>query len=166
VNLPPGDELAELGNSLNAMCEKLAEKRKVQLCAVSGSDPLEACVDASQIQQVLTNLIVNAIQAMPEGGEVHISLRRQIAGGPGHGDGGRHPCLAIEVRDEGVGIAEEHMPHLFEPFFTTKGTGKGTGLGLSIAYGIVQEHGGWIEVASRLKEGSCFTVFLPEGSAT
>ena len=71
---------------------------------------------------------------------------------------------AIEVRDQGVGIPEEHMQQLFEPFFTTKEVGAGTGLGLSIAYGIVQEHGGWIDVTSRVGEGSCFTVFLPQGA--
>jgi signal transduction histidine kinase len=63
-----------------------------------------------------------------------------------------------------VGISEEHLQQLFEPFFTTKEVGAGTGLGLSLAYGIVQEHGGWIDVASRVGEGSCFTVFLPEGA--
>ncbi len=62
-----------------------------------------------------------------------------------------------------MGIPEENVQHLFEPFFTTKAVGEGTGLGLSIAYGIVQEHGGWIDVTSRPGEGSCFTVFLPEG---
>ena len=72
--------------------------------------------------------------------------------------------FAIEICDQGVGIAEENMQHLFEPFFTTKGVGEGTGLGLSIAYGIAREHGGWIDVSSRPDEGSCFTVFLPEGA--
>jgi signal transduction histidine kinase len=71
---------------------------------------------------------------------------------------------AVEVRDEGVGIAAENVWRLFEPFFTTKEVGEGTGLGLSIAYGIVQEHGGWIDVTSRPGEGSRFTVFLPAGA--
>jgi len=141
----------------------LAEKRKARLCFVPGSDPAVAEVDAAQIQQVLTNLIVNAIQAMPEGGEVNIHVRRQAARDPGSREDRQEAYFAIEVRDQGVGIAAENIQHLFEPFFTTKGVGEGTGLGLSIAYGIVQEHGGWIDVTSRPDEGSCFTVFLPEG---
>jgi signal transduction histidine kinase len=139
----------------------LAEKRNVQLCIAPGEVSAVAAIDAGQIQQVLTNLMVNAIQAMPNGGNVDIAVRRQTARAPDSADD--HPCeyLAIEVRDQGVGIAEEHLQHLFEPFFTTKGVGEGTGLGLSIAYGIVQEHGGWIDVTSRPNQGSCFTVFLP-----
>ena len=63
-----------------------------------------------------------------------------------------------------MGIPEEHLPHLFEPFFTTKDVGESAGLGLSISYGIVQEHGGWIDVTSQPGEGSCFTVYLPQGA--
>ena len=76
---------------------------------------------------------------------------------------GEQPCLRIEVRDEGRGIAADALPRIFEPFFTTKDVGEGTGLGLSVAYGIVKDHGGWIDVASRVGEGSTFTVWLPEG---
>jgi signal transduction histidine kinase len=118
-------------------------------------------VDVGQIQQVLTNLIVNAVQAMPKGGTVEVSICREHVCPPEGQDGseGEHVCLS--VRDEGVGVSEENMPLLFEPFFTTKDTGKGTGLGLSIAYGIVSEHGGWIDVASEPEKGSCFSVYLP-----
>jgi signal transduction histidine kinase len=70
--------------------------------------------------------------------------------------------VRIDVRDEGTGIAEEHLPQIFDPFFTTKDIGEGTGLGLSIAYGIVHEHGGWIEVDSQRNQGACFSIFLPE----
>ena len=69
----------------------------------------------------------------------------------------------MRVIDDGSGIAQEDIRHLFEPFFTTKDVGQGTGLGLPIAYGIMQEHGGWIDVQSRLGEGSCFSVFVPLG---
>ena len=68
---------------------------------------------------------------------------------------------AITIKDEGKGIPENNINHLFEPFFTTKNVGEGTGLGLSIAYGIVREHGGWIDVKSKLGEGSCFTIYIP-----
>jgi signal transduction histidine kinase len=142
----------------------LAEKRNVELRLAAGGDAAVAEIDAGQIQQVLTNLIVNAVEAMPRGGKADIAVRRQSARPPDAVDLPPSMYYAVEVRDEGVGIAEEHVWRLFEPFFTTKEVGEGTGLGLSIAYGIVQEHGGWIDVTSRPGEGSCFTVFLPAGA--
>ncbi len=142
----------------------LAEKRKVELRLAAGGDPAVAEIDAGQIQQVLTNLIVNAVEAMPGGGKADIAVRSQAACPPDGGDAQPAAYFAVEIRDEGVGIAEEHIWRLFEPFFTTKEVGEGTGLGLSIAYGIVQEHGGWIDVTSRPGKGSCFTVFLPAGA--
>ena len=135
--------------------------------------PALAMIDMEQMQQALANLLVNAIQAMPQGGKVEVTIRREArrrsdesAGdSTGTADGNaNYWCIA--VRDEGSGIAAEHIPHLFEPFFTTKQIGEGTGLGLSIAYGIVQEHGGWIDVISRPGEGSCFTVCLPEARSS
>ena len=156
-------DLRQIVSQTVDLLRALAEKRKAQLCFVAGGDPSVAEVDAAQIQQVLTNLIVNAIQAMPAGGKVDIHVGRQTARAPGSRDDRQDAYFAIEVRDYGVGIAAENMEHLFEPFFTTKGIGEGTGLGLSIAYGIVQEHGGWIDVTSRPDEGSSFTVFLPAG---
>ena len=143
------------------LLDSLATARNVSLdFAISDEPPLVAA-DAGQIQQVLTNLIVNAIQALPDGGPVEITIGRRMARGVEAAAGGLQSYCVIEVKDQGVGITTEDRPHLFEPFFTTKKVGEGTGLGLSIAYGIVQEHGGWIDVASRPGEGSCFTVFLP-----
>ena len=141
----------------------LAEKNNVRLVFTPCGDPAAAEVDAGQIQQVLMNLMVNAIQAMPEGGKVEVAIRHQAASPPEKGETRQRGYFGIEIRDEGIGICEENMQHLFEPFFTTKEVGDGTGLGLSIAYGLVKEHGGWIDVASRPGQGSCFTVFLPEG---
>jgi signal transduction histidine kinase len=69
--------------------------------------------------------------------------------------------MAVEFHDTGTGIAEEDLPRIFDPFFTTKAVGQGTGLGLSISYGIVDSHGGWIEVESEVGRGSTFTVMLP-----
>jgi signal transduction histidine kinase len=71
----------------------------------------------------------------------------------------------MSVADEGEGIGREALPHLFEPFFTTKDVGEGTGLGLSVAWGIVQEHGGWIDVKSGRGHGSEFSILLPEAAA-
>lgn len=104
--------------------------------------------DAGQIQQVIVNLLVNALQAMPDGGTVTLDAR--------DGD-----YVSISIEDEGEGIAPELLDQVFEPFFSTKDVGKGTGLGLSVAHGIVREHGGRIEVRSEPGRGSCFTVYLP-----
>jgi len=140
----------------------LGRKQKITLSFAGEETPVMAKVDAGQIQQVLTNLIANAIGAMPRGGKVEVGVRYEHARPPaGHEDyDGEYLC--IYVMDEGEGISEENMQHLFEPFFTTKDVGQGTGLGLSIAYGIVQEHGGWIGVESEKGKGSCFSVYLPQ----
>ncbi len=143
------------------MIHSIAEKQNVQLIFQQDSKEAVAEIDAGQIQQVFTNLTINAIQAMPNGGEVRFSIAGRTGRSSDGGGDGPSEFYAIEVRDQGIGIPEENLQHLFEPFFTTKEIGAGTGLGLSIAYGIVQEHGGWIDVASRMGEGSCFTVFLP-----
>jgi signal transduction histidine kinase len=140
----------------------LAETHQVQLCFDRTEDPVLTEVDMGQIQQVLTNLVVNAVQAMPNGGRVEIAIRRQSARSPQEFGGGEAMYFGIEIRDHGVGISADYLPQLFEPFFTTKQVGEGTGLGLSIAYGILQEHGGWIDVASQPGEGSRFIVMLPE----
>jgi two-component system NtrC family sensor kinase len=107
-------------------------------------------VDASQIEQVLVNLFINAVQAMPQGGDLYISAAYDA----------RDDMLVIEVRDTGVGINKENLPHVFDPFFSTKGT-KGTGLGLSVSYGIIREHHGDITVDSEEGKGTKFTIKLP-----
>jgi signal transduction histidine kinase len=115
-----------------------------------------ALVDASQIEQVLMNLLANALQALPNGGNVRVEVGVETNGGSDQ------PMLArISVIYNGTGIASSDLPHIFEPFFTTKDVGQGTGLGLSIAYGIIQEHGGRIDVTSNPGQGTCFTVYLP-----
>jgi two-component system NtrC family sensor kinase len=107
--------------------------------------------DPKALQQVFLNLFINAIQAMKEGGILTI---RAHPGDDGHE-------LRVDVADTGSGIEAEDVQHVFEPFFTTKEVGRGTGLGLSVSYGIVQKHGGHIEVKSKKGEGSTFTVVLP-----
>jgi two-component system NtrC family sensor kinase len=107
--------------------------------------------DRQMLCQVFVNLILNAVDAIPEGGRVHISVH------PEHGG----EQLAVEVTDDGPGIPPEVLPHIFEPFFTTKARGKGTGLGLSVSQGIVRALGGHLRVRSRPGEGSTFTVVLP-----
>lgn len=109
-------------------------------------------VNTSELQQVLINLIVNAIQAMPEGGRLTLSSRDWIEDGQPIG-------ADIQVCDTGQGIAAEDLSRIFDPFFTTK-KGSGTGLGLSISYAIIERYGGSISVTSRPGEGACFTVRL------
>lgn len=108
--------------------------------------------DKERIEHVFSNIITNAVDAMPEGGNIYISSR------PSEDRGG---YLEISIRDEGTGIPEEHMHRIFDPFFTTKSLGKGTGLGLSICYGIVKAHKGEIRIQSASGEGSTFTLLLP-----
>ncbi len=103
----------------------------------------------SQINQVIMNLLVNAAHAIRERGEIVVRTAVHEGG------------ALIEVRDTGAGIAPEHLDRIFDPFFTTKPVGAGTGLGLSVSYGIVREHGGWIKVDSELGAGTCFRVWLP-----
>jgi signal transduction histidine kinase len=140
----------------------LAQKQKAKLCFADEDITAMVRVDAGQIQQVLTNLIVNALQALPQDGKVEVGIRPEKAQHPESGKDSRKEYFCVYVLDEGVGIQEKNIQHLFEPFFTTKDTGKGTGLGLSIAYDIIQEHGGWIEVKSTPGAGSCFSFYLPQ----
>jgi PAS domain S-box-containing protein len=127
----------------------------------AGGAPIHA--DAGMMEQVLMNLAVNARDAMPRGGALAIrteavQLDEQAAVHPRARQG---RFVRLSVADTGSGIAPENMPHLFEPFFTTKDVGKGTGLGLAAVFGIVEQHGGWIEVQSEPGAGSRFDVYLP-----
>lgn len=114
--------------------------------------------DPSQLEQVLVNLIVNALDAMPEGGKLTISTSTSAVL-PSQNEGTR--SISITVADTGVGIPEELQTTIFDPFFTTKPPGKGTGLGLSSAYGIVRQHKGTITVRSTPGMGSAFVITLP-----
>ena len=120
--------------------------------------------DTSMMEQVILNLIVNARDAMPGGGQMrvateHLGLDEAHARLNPEARPGEFVCLSVS--DTGTGIAPEVLPRIFEPFFTTKDVGKGTGLGLATVYGIVKQHKGWIEVFSKVGEGSRFKVFLP-----
>jgi two-component system, NtrC family, sensor kinase len=143
------------------LLEPLAKKNRISLSVVGEDFPDVAKVDADLIQQLLMNLLMNALQATHSDGHVEVGVRREHVRPPVDVGGNEGEYLCVYVRDDGAGIPEENVPHLFEPFFTTKEVGEGTGLGLSVAYGIVRDHGGWIDVASRVGEGSCFSVYLP-----
>jgi two-component system, NtrC family, sensor kinase len=119
---------------------------------VRNYDPLqpEVFLDPNQLEQVFINLIFNAAQAMPEGGTLTIET----------GVSDADSLVWVKIRDTGCGIAPEHLERIFNPFFTTKGV-HGTGLGLSVSYGVVESHGGQIEVESAPGEGSTFIITLP-----
>lgn len=145
-----------------ALLAPLAAKSGVALVAGPPCAEAFALADPAQLQQVLSNLVVNAVQATPNGGEVHVAVGLARARPPADvGEGSEGEFVRVDVEDRGVGIAPDDIGRIFEPFFTTKGVGEGTGLGLSVSYGIVREHGGWIAVQSRPGEGSRFSVFLP-----
>jgi len=157
-------DLRHLAASTLSLLRPIADKKRVTLSFEASEPVSEVVADAAQLQQVVTNLVVNAVQASPESSAVEVSLR--TAGGPAK-PGDQSPTeptrgfVCVTVADHGLGMGEETLERVFEPFFTTKDVGEGTGLGLAVAYGIVQEHGGFITVESKLGEGSRFEVYLP-----
>ena len=120
--------------------------------------------DAGMIEQVLVNLVINARDAMSHGGKVWLRTERVILEADyvrARPEARPGEFVRLCVRDNGAGIAPQHLPRIFEPFFTTKEPGKGTGLGLSIVYGIVKQHQGWIELRSQPGSGTRFEILLP-----
>jgi two-component system NtrC family sensor kinase len=107
--------------------------------------------DKNLLIQVFLNLFINAIDAMPDGGTLSILVTEEK----------RRNFISIQIRDTGCGIPEHILSSIFNPFFTTKPTSKGTGLGLSVSKGIIENHGGYIEVESQVMKGTTFTVRLP-----
>jgi two-component system NtrC family sensor kinase len=143
----------------------LGAKKRITL-SLDGEETKLVDVDASQFEQVVTNLVVNAIQSMTEPGAVEVHITEERASPPAdvvHGNvpSAKAEYACVRIVDQGVGIPADHLAHIFEPFFTTKDVGEGTGLGLSVAYGIVRDHGGWIDVKSEVDKGTEFRVFLP-----
>jgi len=152
-------ELGEVTRSTLSLVAALAARSELTL-RHEQLTPVHVKVDVGQLQQVLTNLLVNALQASPAGAEVRVQTGLEQVE--------QHPTLTafVRVSDAGSGIDPEALPRIFEPFFTTKDVGQGTGLGLAVAEGIVEEHGGCIDVTSAPGQGARFTVRLPalEGS--
>ena len=155
------ESLAHLVEQVAHLLSPLASGRGCAIVVPEAEDSTKVEVDAAQVQQVLSNLVVNAVHAMPDGGTVTLSYGTRQGNAPADHAGPTGDYAFIDVSDDGVGIPEENLGRIFTPFFTTKQVGEGTGLGLSIAHGIIKEHGGWIEVASKIGEGSTFSIYLP-----
>jgi PAS domain S-box-containing protein len=155
---------------VNALIQKQSRlfgrtRKAIQITETLAPDVLPIEADASQIEQVLLNIYVNAGHAMPDGGELHIRtenillteksvLTRSTNLTPGH-------YVKITASDTGIGMDDATQQRIFDPFFTTKQIGKGSGLGLYSVYGIVKNHGGHIRVTSTQKKGTTFTIYLP-----
>jgi two-component system cell cycle sensor histidine kinase/response regulator CckA len=153
------DTLADLTHLLNRL---VGEKVLLTLQHDEGILPIRA--DKRQLEQVLMNLVVNARDAMPDGGEISISTENLVLSEPMERDRAIVPAgsyVLVRVVDQGVGIAPEALPKIFEPFFTTKRQGEGTGLGLSTAYGIIKQSGGFIFADSLPGAGTTFTLYFP-----
>ncbi len=128
----------------------LTRKANVQVITALPEQTVYMTYDAQQVEQVLINLIQNAIQAMPQGGTLRVSLSQAAE------------AIALAVQDTGSGIPPENLHRIFDPFFTTKPAGEGTGLGLSVSYGIIARHHGRIDVESTVGQGTTFTILLPQ----
>ena len=140
------------------MLAATARKRgaTIELRVASGARPIRA--NRQELEQVVSNLILNGIQAMSRGGRITVETCREERT---DSDGRVREYGTIVVEDEGTGIAPTDLPHIFDPFFTTKGVGEGTGLGLSVTYGIVADLGGSIDVATEVGRGTRFVVRIP-----
>ena len=128
-----------------------AELQNIRLIADLTPELPDTQGDSDKLQQVFVDIMVNALQAMPEGGALTVRTKMTESS----------KFMEIEITDTGCGVPQEHMSKLFDPFFSTKRTGEGTGLGLSVALGIVEKHNGVIDVKSKIGEGSTFTIRLP-----
>ena len=162
VQLTPTD-VNELVADLGKLLRRLIGA-DIELHTVLAPGRVHINADVGMIEQVLMNLAVNARDAMPDGGSlvvstaiVHARPPRTAPAAPGPGQYAR-----LSVRDSGIGIAPEHLPHIFEPFYTTKDKARSTGLGLATVFGIVEQHRGWVEVHTRVGEGTTFDVYVPQ----
>ena len=153
------DTMGELTHLLNRLVGE-----RITLTLVHDPALLPIRADRRQLDQVIMNLVVNARDAMPEGGEIRVETRVVRLNEPLYRDRAEVPVgryVTIRVEDQGHGIPQDKLQRIFEPFFTTKRVGEGTGLGLSMAYGIVKQTGGYIFVDSVVGAGSLFTIYCP-----
>ena len=156
-------QIGDMLSDLQMLMRRLAGE-KIELDLRHGRDLWLVKADLNQLEQVLVNLVVNARDAMPDGGRITVRTRNiSVADCDEFRENLLSPAeyVLIEVEDSGTGIAPDILEKIFEPFFTTKEVGKGTGLGLSMVYGIVKQTGGYVFVASEVGRGTTFRIFLP-----
>ena len=161
-----GDRLLDLRLALSDLTHLLNRfvGEKVRLALHHDPAALHVRADRRQLEQVIMNLVVNARDAMPEGGEVRIETENVTLERPWVQDSAAVPVgpwVLVRVSDEGTGIPPDRLPKIFEPFYTTKKVGQGTGLGLSTVYGIVKQSGGYVFAESEVGRGTVFTLWLP-----
>ena len=142
-------DLNNLINRLLVLLNYPASKKNIEIINDLSDDISEILIDENKMSQVFMNIMINAVQAMDDGGRLTIRTKAD--------DG----FCVVSIEDTGGGIAPDIMSHIFDPFFTTKGIGEGTGLGLSVSKGIVEQHGGMIEVDSEVGAGTTFKIKLP-----
>jgi signal transduction histidine kinase/CheY-like chemotaxis protein len=159
---PKALDLNQLISSTDGYLHRLI-KENVELSTALDSGLMATIIDPTQLEQVLLNLVVNASDAMPHGGKLHIETGNVVLENPMASDAGVRPgpFVRLTVTDTGIGMDEKTRLQIFEPFFTTKPIGKGTGLGLATVYGIVKQSGGFIQVDSKLGRGTTFRIYLP-----
>lgn len=158
------DMLGDITHLLNRL---VPETVRLELSQDNELLPIRA--DRHHLEQVLVNLVVNARDAMSDGGAIQLETRNVILSQPLERDRACVPVgdyVMIKVSDQGCGIPADKLTKIFEPFYTTKGVGKGTGLGLSMAYGIIKQMGGYIFVDSKVGAGTSFTLYLPVSNKT
>lgn len=158
----PLDVNEAINGLVNMLTRLLTENVTLTRRMVEGLWMVEG--DPGSLEQVILNLVVNARDAMPRGGEIVVTTENihvdeklcKVCAQARPGD-----FVRVSVRDSGVGMDQDTMMHLAEPFFTTKKPGEGTGMGLAVVYGIIKQHGGWMQVESKPHEGSLFSAYLP-----
>ncbi len=155
----------ELGRLLRDWLPELAERAGARVRLTLACETSDTVLsDREQLHKVLQHLVDNARDAMPGGGTLQISLRRQeIIGGDSDLPAGDY--LALAVQDDGLGMSESILTHVFDPFFTTKGIGPNSGLGLSMVYGFIKQSGGHIRLRSEPGQGTCVTLYIPRGNS-
>jgi len=151
------ENMNDVVDGIARILETEAKEKGVEITRDFGLNLPRVWIDREQMKQVFMNLILNAIQAMREGGSIFISTRPISRDEAGHSG----QFVQVEVRDTGIGIPAENLDHIFDPFFTSKD--EGSGLGLSISHQIVQEHGGYVTVESKAGVGTTFCINLPTG---
>jgi signal transduction histidine kinase len=161
--MPMPIDLAELAAGTLEFLEHQLDANRVGAELVKDKDVGPVAGVRDQLQQVLLNLCMNAVQAMPTGGQLALRLSRVKRRRPGLELAPEQDYAVLEVADTGIGIADEDREKIFEPFYTSKSDSGGSGLGLAVSHGIVKDHDGWIDVLDNLPagRGTVFKVFLP-----